>query len=94
MTDEKNVSDRRTERRRPVGGRIRWRRADDDELHRAWLSDVSVRSLSFVVGAAAPPRPGERLEVQDAGGARRSCCVTRVAPYDAHLMLVAARTER
>ncbi len=94
MTDEENASDRRTEQRRPAGGRISWRRADDGETHRAWLSDVSARSLSFVAGAGTPPRPGERLEVRDTGGARRCCCVTRVAPYDARLTLVAARTER
>lgn len=81
--------DRRRDRRYPLAGILCWRRAHDDDALSGWSSDTSRSSLSFVTSQRNEPAFGEIIEMSAGGHALQVFRVTRTAPYDDRLSLVA-----
>ncbi|MCK6457959.1 MAG: hypothetical protein L6Q92_15700 [Phycisphaerae bacterium] len=83
--------DRRSTERVCVSGRIEWKRAGDDGLRRGWLSDRATDSLSFIVGTDVRPSLDDVIEIVHVDRPPENLRVTRIAPYDDHLSVVAGR---
>ena len=92
MTEKRATDDRRTQARQAQAGRIMWRKAGDHATFAGWLSDLSPSSVSFVASARVQPTAGDEIEVIDPDRSRHAYRVTRIAPYDARLALVACRS--
>ncbi len=91
MKERRESEDRRLELRAEASGKISWFRRDGQEPLQGWLSDRSCSSFSFITAASTQPGMGEAIEVIGAFPMIRRGCVTRVAPYDESLSLVACR---
>ena len=91
MAERRERWDRRREPRYPTVGRVTWKREGSKTTSRAWMSDTSRSSASFVAAAARQPSLGEEIEMIDSDQSKQRCRVMRIAPYDARLSLIACR---
>jgi hypothetical protein len=81
--------DRRRDRRYPLAGTLSWCRSHDADMLTGWSSDTSRSSLSFVTARRNEPAFGEIIEMSGSGRPSQVFRVTRTAPYDDRLSLVA-----
>ena len=91
MIEKRRKRDRRREVRRVRAGQIRWRRTGTCTTFHGWLSDVSPASVSFIAPARSRPASGEEIEVFGSDRGQQRYRMTRIAPYDQRLSLVACR---
>jgi hypothetical protein len=91
MIEKRQGHDRRGDPRQARAGRITWRKVGTPVTLSGWLSDASRSGLSFVASTRTGLKQGDRLEWLGADSVRRHYSVTRVAPYDEHLSLIACR---
>jgi len=94
MTTHLWNQDRRTEQRYHTAGRVAWMPAGMPHGHVGWLSDRSRLSVSFVTSGRSQPATGQEIEIRCPAFPPERFRVTRVAPYDDHLALVACRRTR
>jgi hypothetical protein len=84
-------ADRRRESRYPLASRLSWRKAGNDKRLVGWLSDTSRSSVSFIASRRNQPSFGEMIEMIGPDRHEHALRVTRVAPYDENLSLIACR---
>jgi len=89
MAEVRDKKDKRSETRRPVGGRIFWKKPGRNARHMGWLNNTSVSSASFITEASVQPQVGDQVELTDFYNSTKRCKVTRTAPYGGQLSLVA-----
>ena len=92
MTERRIERDRRSEPRYPVAGRVFWRKPGRSLSYPGWLSDASASSASFITAGPVRLTVGEQVQLSGSKHAAQHCRVTRIAPYDDNLSLVACRT--
>lgn len=91
MTERRIQRDRRSEPRYPVSGRVFWRKPGRSLSYAGWLSDASTASASFITADHARLTVGEQVQLTGSKHAAQCYRVTRIAPYDDKLSLVACR---
>ena len=84
-------ADRRRESRYPLASTLSWRKAGHDKRFVGWLSDTSRSSVSFIASRKSQPSFGEVVKMTGPDGHEQALRVTRVAPYDETLSLIAGR---
>ena len=94
MAEQRTKSDRRSEQRHDAAGRVFWNKPGRHIKYAAWLSDASPSGTSFVTETSTRLSVGDVVEVQPHGAdsAPQRCRVTRIAPYDRRLSLVAGQS--
>ena len=94
MPEQRAKSDRRSAQRHDAAGRVLWNRPGRHSKYAGWLSDASPSGASFVTATTRPLSVGDVVEVQPLGAdsAPQRCQVTRIAPYDRRLSLVACKS--
>ena len=93
MTERRTEQDRRSEPRYPVAGRVLWGKPGRSPSCLAWLSDASASSASFITANHAHLTVGAQVQLAGSKHAARHYRVTRLAPYDDKLSLVACRAS-
>ena len=94
MQEKRTKSDRRSEERHDAAGRVFWNQPGRCSTYAGWLSDDSLSGTSFVTATSRRLSVGDVVEVQPQGAdsAPQRCQVTRIAPYDRRLSLVACKS--
>ena len=94
MIEKRQGCDRRGDYRHPAAGQCMWRKSGSRATFQGWLSDRSRTSVSFITASAAPSASGDEIELIGPGRSHRQYRITRIAPYDGHLSLIACRGAR
>ncbi|MCK4660853.1 MAG: hypothetical protein KAV82_15140 [Phycisphaerae bacterium] len=94
MIEKRERRDRRTEPRWAKAGKVSWGNAGTYATFPAWLSDESRSSVSFITSAGTLPDLGDRIELIGLHLFPQQYHVTRTAPYDGRLSLIACRRAR
>ncbi len=93
MHEKRQRRDRRSDPRYPLAGKIFWRKPARTLNVLGWLSDTSRSGVSFVTKDNDRIVLGEEIELLNASREIQRYCITRIAPYDSRLSLVACRSE-
>ena len=92
MTDVIEQSEeRRRERRLPVAGRVKWCNVNCENAYWAWLSDASPSSIAFIMSTDTLALMDDEIVLTGPNAPHGTLRITRIAPYDDALSLVAAQ---
>ena len=84
-------TERRHEPRYDSAERITWKQIAFDDAFPGYVKNRSQSSVAFITAAKSTPPIGQEVEVIGPDLSQEQHQVMRIAPYDAHISLVACR---